>query len=53
MDTGRLFRKKPEVVGFHYYQIIVDRVSTADPQWGKPFFGMGKWVSGIEIPERE
>lgn len=46
-----LVSEKPEVVGFHYYQIIVDGVSTADPN-GKPFFGMGKWVSGIEIPEK-
>ena len=42
----------PEVVGFHYYQIIIDGVSVADPN-GKPFFGMGKWVSGIEIPEKD
>lgn len=40
----------PEVVGFHYYQIIVDGVASPDPN-GKPFFGMGRWVSGIEIPE--
>ena len=40
----------PEVVGFHYYQIIMDGVSTADPN-GKPFFGMSRWVSAIEIPE--
>lgn len=40
----------PEVIGFHYYQVIIDGVSAADPN-GKPFFGMGKWVSGIEIPE--
>jgi len=40
----------PEVVGFHYYQIIVDGVASADPN-GKPFFGMGRWVSGVEIPE--
>ncbi len=46
-----LVSKEPEVVGFHYYQIIIDGVSTADPN-GKPFFGMGKWVSGIEIPEQ-
>ncbi|MCD8165304.1 MAG: esterase [Bacteroides sp.] len=46
-----LVSKEPEVVGFHYYQIIVDGVSAADPN-GKPFFGMGKWVSGIEIPEK-
>ena len=45
-----LVSKEPEVVGFHYYQIIVDGVSHADPD-GKPFFGMGRWVSGIEIPE--
>lgn len=42
----------PEVVGFHYYYITIDGVQTADPN-GKPFFGMGKWVSGIEIPEGE
>lgn len=42
--------EEPEVIGFHYYQIIIDGVSVADPN-GKPFFGMGKWVSGIEIPE--
>lgn len=46
-----LVSKEPEVIGFHYYQIIVDGVSSADPN-GKPFFGMGKWVSGIEIPEK-
>lgn len=45
-----LVSEQPEVVGFHYYQIIVDGVAAADPN-GKPFFGMGKWVSGIEIPE--
>lgn len=45
-----LTSKEPEVVGFHYYQIIVDGVATADPE-GKPFFGMGRWVSGVEIPE--
>ena len=45
-----LVSEEPEVVGFHYYQIIIDGVSAADPN-GKPFFGMGKWVSGIEIPE--
>ncbi len=43
---------EPETVGFHYYQMIIDGVSVADPN-GIPFFGMGKWVSGIEIPDRE
>lgn len=46
-----LVSKEPEVVGFHYYQVIVDGVSHADPN-GKPFFGMGRWVSGVEIPEK-
>lgn len=47
-----LASEEPEVIGFHYYQVIIDGVSVADPN-GKPFFGMGKWVSGIEIPEAE
>ena len=47
-----LVSKEPEVIGFHYYQVIIDGVSAADPN-GKPFFGMGKWVSGIEIPEKD
>lgn len=46
-----LVSKEPEVIGFHYYQVI-NGVSAADPN-GKPFFGMGKWVSGIEIPEKD
>jgi enterochelin esterase family protein len=45
-----LVSQEPEVVGFHYYQVIIDGVSVADPN-GKPVFGMGRWVSGIEIPE--
>jgi enterochelin esterase family protein len=36
--------------GFHYYQVIVDGVSVADPAT-KSFFGMSEWVSGFEIPE--
>lgn len=47
-----LVSKEPEVVGFHYYQVIIDGVAAADPN-GKPFFGMGRWVSGIEIPEED
>ena len=47
-----LVSKEPEVVGFHYYQVIIDGVSVSDPN-GKPVFGMGKWVSGIEIPEAD
>jgi len=39
-------------VGFHYYQIIIDGVSVSVPN-NKPVFGMGKWDSGIEIPEKD
>lgn len=51
-DDGNwtLVSEGPEVVGFHYYQVIIDGVAVADPN-GKTFFGMGRWVSGIEIPE--
>lgn len=45
-----LVSEKPEAPGFHYYQVIIDGVAAADPN-SKPFFGMGRWVSGIEIPE--
>ncbi len=41
---------EPEAVGFHYYRMIIDGVSTADPG-GITYYGMGTWASGIEIPE--
>ena len=41
---------EPEKVGFHYYQIIIDSISAADPGT-KSYYGMSKWVSAIEIPE--
>ncbi|MBN2183654.1 MAG: hypothetical protein JW715_17225 [Sedimentisphaerales bacterium] len=37
--------------GFHYYQIIIDGVAVADPA-SESFFGAGKVMSGIEIPEK-
>lgn len=40
----------PEEVGFHYYQLVIDSVSVADPAT-KSYYGMSKWVSAIEIPE--
>ena len=40
----------PLVVGFHYYFIIIDGVSVADPS-SDSFFGCGVMASGIEIPE--
>jgi enterochelin esterase family protein len=41
----------PQVVGFHYYTLVVDGVQVADPA-SKTFFGSGWENSGIEIPEQ-
>jgi enterochelin esterase family protein len=40
----------PLVVGFHYYSLVVDGVTVADPAT-RTFFGSGWDNSGIEIPE--
>ena len=42
----------PQVVGFHYYSIVIDGSVTADPAT-RTFFGSGWDNSGIEIPEPE
>jgi enterochelin esterase family protein len=42
----------PQVVGFHYYTIVVDGAVIADPAT-RTFFGSGWDNSGIEIPESE
>lgn len=39
----------PQVPGFHYYSLITDGVSVADPA-SESFYGMGTMASGIEIP---
>ena len=41
---------KPQVPGFHYYFLIVDGVSVADPA-SQSFYGCSRWSSAIEIPE--
>ena len=41
---------KSQVPGFHYYFLVVDGVSTADPA-SQSFYGCGRWSSAIEIPE--
>ena len=41
---------KPLVPGFHYYFLIVDGVSVADPA-SQTFYGCSRWSSAIEIPE--
>ncbi|HOT14589.1 MAG TPA: alpha/beta hydrolase-fold protein [Bacteroidales bacterium] len=35
--------------GFHYYTLIIDGVSVADPA-SETFYGMGRMASGIEVP---
>jgi enterochelin esterase family protein len=42
----------PQVVGFHYYSIVVDGAVMADPAT-RTFFGSGWDNSAIEIPEPE
>ncbi len=41
---------KSQVPGFHYYFLVVDGVSVADPA-SQSFYGCGRWSSAIEIPE--
>jgi len=40
----------PQVVGFHYYYLIIDGVQVSDPA-SESFYGVGRQSSGIEIPE--
>ena len=40
----------PIVIGFHYYSLLIDGVSLADPAC-QTFYGMGRMTSGIDIPE--
>jgi enterochelin esterase family protein len=42
----------PQIVGFHYYSIVVDGAVVADPAT-RTFFGSGWDNSGLEIPESE
>jgi enterochelin esterase-like enzyme len=41
----------PQVVGFHYYGLLVDGAQAADPATDT-FFGSNWWNSGIEVPEK-
>lgn len=63
MDLGKIYdmvrdaqgvwtvTTEPQVPGFHYYNLVVDGVSVADPA-SDSFFGVSKMSSGIEIPEK-
>ena len=35
--------------GFHYYSLVIDGLTVADPA-SEAFYGMGRMVSGIEVP---
>ncbi|RAV98895.1 alpha/beta hydrolase-fold protein [Pseudochryseolinea flava] len=37
--------------GIHYYSLVIDGVSLADPA-SETYYGMGRMASGIEIPSR-
>jgi enterochelin esterase-like enzyme len=41
----------PQVPGFHYYRVSIDGAEVADPG-SESYYGTGKDVSGIEIPEK-
>ena len=41
---------RPQVPGFHYYSLIIDGATVADPS-SESFYGMGRLASAIEIPE--
>ncbi len=42
---------KPMAPGFHYYSVVIDGMTTADPA-SESFFGMGRMASGIEVPSK-
>jgi len=48
-DTMWTVTTPPLAPGFHYYSIIVDGASVADPN-SETFFGVSKMMSGIEVP---
>src|SRR5574344_73197 len=41
----------PQVPGFHYYNLVVDGVSTADPA-SESYYGCSRMSSAIDIPEQ-
>jgi enterochelin esterase family protein len=44
-------RTEPIVPGFHYYFLVIDDVTVADPA-SQSFYGTGKMASAIDIPEK-
>jgi enterochelin esterase-like enzyme len=41
----------PQVVGYHYYYLVIDGVQVNDPA-SESFYGVNRQSSGIEIPEK-
>jgi enterochelin esterase-like enzyme len=39
----------PQVVGFHYYRLLIDGVEVCDPA-SETFFGVGRMFTAIEVP---
>jgi len=50
-DTGGYWQVTTDSIseGFHYYSLLIDGVSVADPS-SETFYGMGRMAAGIEIP---
>lgn len=50
-DTGNFWTVTTDSIspGFHYYSLIIDGISVADPA-SETYYGMGRMASGIEIP---
>lgn len=48
-DGAWIGDSKPQDVGFHYYQIVVDGAQLPDPN-SLYYYGASRWGSGIEIP---
>ena len=44
-------RTAPQVPGFHYYNLIVNGVSTADPA-SESYYGCSRMSSAIDVPEQ-
>jgi enterochelin esterase family protein len=48
-DSVWTITTNPLASGFHYYYLIIDGYRFSDPA-SESFFGIGKMMSGIEIP---
>jgi enterochelin esterase family protein len=51
-DGVWMITTSPLVEGFHYYDLIVNGVSAADPN-SESFFGVSRMMSGIEVPAED